>query len=632
MNIPKKSSIPTLLLAILAVVLSIPHPVRAVSIGEIVSQSKLGEPLSIQVELTHAPNEIIDSTCLSLIPPDLEEDGAQEYVASATVAVKTEKGRQIAAITSHRPFNEAFGKIRLRVNCIGQGSVTKTLAFLPELDAVSAPALALPTVETLPIETPAEMAPLALNSAPSIKKPTIKNPTIRPGRLLTPPDVSSNLGQRESAALSMRAKRKKRVGSENFMFKLSSDPIDESRIGKISGEERHLLLERQKLLDADDQMASFLAMQHQIKQLQDELGEIKLKLTQLSGSSSVSRSPIASVPTQADASNRSATMPATIAPPTKKDKFGLLAGGLAISILALLFGLRHYNRNRLQSWESTESDIEVIAESETSETMSTDRSFNANSGTLSKIQRNASSVTPPAKRDAPPTSHPKPPEELSEADAIVEEAELYSTYGHPERAILMLQELLQQHPTKVEAWELLLLILVNLKKTEEFEEAARDFMKAHKSSVSLKKIHALRRKLAQDNQPHIAGSTSSPDNTLSPPDPNKRRLIGKILVETGALSAEEMTGYLDNFDAKLDGRIGEYLVSCRAITNEQLNEALRVQQTSDESAVHEQYDSATPKSATPNVEDFLPDTKEQTDPRLNEYMKMDQARNKKKEK
>ena len=631
MNIPSKSTIPPLLLAILAVVLSIPHPVRAVSIGEIVSQSKLGEPLSIQVALTHAPNEIIDSTCLSLIPPDLEEEGAQDYVASAKVAVKTEMGRQFAIITSHKPFNEAFGKVRLRVNCIGQGSVTKTLTFLPELDAASPPALALTSVETLPIEAPAEMAPLALNSAPSIKKPTVKKPTPRPDRLPTPSDASSNLAQRESTDVPMRAKRKKRVGSENFMFKLSSDPIDESRIGKISSEERHLLLERQKLLDADDQMASYLAMQHQIKQLQDELGEIKLRLTQLSGSSALSSSPIVSASSQAEAGNPSAlTLPATNAPPSKKDKFGLLAGGLAISILALLFGLRHYNRNRLQSWESPGSDIEDIAQPAASETMQTERSVNTNSGTLSKVQRNASSITPPAKRNAIASSAISSTpslDELSEADAIVEEAELYSTYGHPERAILMLQELLQQHPKKVEAWDLLLLILVNLKKTEEFEEAARDFMEAHKSSVSLKKIHALRRKLAQDNQPQIAGSTSSPDNTLSPPDPSKRRLIGKILVETGALSAEEMAGYLDNYDAKLDGRIGEYLVSCKAITNEQLNEALRLQQTSDEGEVHEQYD-----LATPNVEDFLPDTTGQTDPRLNEYMKMDQARNKKKEK
>ena len=619
MNIPKKFSTPPLLLAILAVVLSFSHPVLAVSIGEIVSQSKLGEPLSIQVEL-RASNETIDSTCLSLVPPDLEEEGAQEYVVSAKVAAKTEMGRQLAVITSHKPFNEAFGKIRLRVNCIGQGSIIKTLTFLPELDAVSPPTPALSSVESLPIEVPAEITPLALNSAPSIKNPTVKKHTVRPEHLPIPSALSSNLADRESTPPSMRAKRKKRVGSENFMFKLSSDPIDESRIGKISSEERQLLLDRQKLLDADDQMASFLAMQHQIKQLQDELGEIKLKLTQLSVSSPVSSSPIASAPSQTDASNSSAlTSPATTTPHSEKDKFGLFAGGLAISILALLFGLRHYNRNRLQSWESTEPDSGVITQSATAET---------NSGTVSKVQRNASSVTPPPQRDAvapTPTSPSKHPDELSEADAIVEEAELYSTYGHPERAILMLQELLQQHPKKVEAWELLLLILVNLKKTEEFEEAARDFMEAHKSSVSLKKIHSLRRKLTQDNQPHTAGSTSSPDNTLSPPDPNKRRLIGRILVETGALSAEEMTGYLANFDAKLDGRIGEYLVSCKAITNEQLNEALRLQQTSDEGDVHEEQDN----SAAPDVEDFLPDTMGQTDTRLNEYVKMDQARSKK---
>ena len=161
----------------------------------------------------------------------------------------------------------------------------------------------------------------------------------------------------------------------------------------------------------------------------------------------------------------------------------------------------------------------------------------------------------------------------------------------------------------------------------EFEEAARDFMEAHKSSATLKKIHSLRRKLTQDKQPRIEGQPFLPDNTLTPPDSSKRRLIGKILVETGALSAVEMTAYLDNFDPKVDGRIGDYLVSCKAITNEQLNEALRLQQTGDEGGVHEEQN----HSAAADVEEFLPDTMAKTDARLNEYMKMDQARNKKQE-
>ena len=123
--------------------------------------------------------------------------------------------------------------------------------------------------------------------------------------------------------------RKKTPRNNYFRLKLSSAPIDLSRMGKISAEEREILLARQKLLDADDQMASFLTMQHQVKLLQDELGDIKLKLAQLSAPPP---SPATSLDLWANVKSRPAIFLAL----------------LVLATLALLLGLRFFNRANMQ--------------------------------------------------------------------------------------------------------------------------------------------------------------------------------------------------------------------------------------------------------------------------------------------
>lgn len=593
--------------------LALPSLALAVSIGEIVSQSKLGEPLSIRVELLGGVGENIDSSCLSLQTPDPNEENIQDYLVTAQLAVKTEMGRQFGIITSHKPFNEAFGKIKLRINCRGQGSVTKTLTFLPDLDAAQPAPIAMPTVSSTDQAPPA--IALALNPATTLNTQAVTQrglksasaaPRISSPLATTGKNIDRQSSKKRSAIFERTARKKHR--SEVFMFKLSSEPLDESRIGKISAEEREILLARQKLLDADDQMASYLAMQHQIKQLQDELGDIKLKLSQLNPS-----------PAPLPAANTAFS--SHFLPDTKEQKIGFFVGGLVLAILALLFGLRYYNRMHTQIlgqeiWDSGTTEPPQKIASPVSRSPSVD----AGSDSGKYPTAVSSPAVKPSIGGASPLTTTKSQEELSEADSIIEEAELYSTYGHPERAILMLQELIEQFPTKTEAWELLLFILSSQKKVAEFEQATRDFMNLNKNSASWIKIKEMRRSLERDN----ASPIHNPDEVEAIPlqtASGKRLLIGKILVDTGMLSALDMKNYLDDFDPKLDGRIGEYLVSRQAITNEQLNEALRLQQGG-EAAVNQ-------KPITLDMESLLPDSSSMQDKRLDEYLKMDMSRNNK---
>ena len=619
----KKFLAPATTAIFLVAALTFPCFAAAVSIGEIVSLSKLGEPLFIRVELASAANEKIDSTCLSLQAPEPNEEGAQDFLVTAKLDVKTELGRQFGIISSHKPFNEAFGKIRLRVNCRGQGSVTKTLTFLPDLDTAQINQNTEPGVVTGMNDSinssssgrkqsPAGIAlslsrDATLNASPQQATEQRLPPASVAPAIALKKDFSVKASGKKQQSPITRSARKKRAHSEVFMFKLSSEPIDESRIGKISAEEREILRARQKLLDADDQMASFLAMQHQIKQLQDELGEIKLKLTLLSAASPATTTPAT------NAEDRSPLLS-----DTKQKKLALFAGGLVLAILALLLGLRYYNRATSQHlgkeiWGGVAAEPASPKIATPPSSASTNTGFNK----MHTATSPSAAKTGSASIATTSSAYTKSQEELSEVDAIIEEAELYSTYGHPDRAILMLQELIKQHPAKIEAWELLLYILASQKKVAEFEIAARDFMTLNTSSTLSNKIEEMRRSLKQETTLPVNNGAAVPAVIAS----GKRRLIGKILVETGILTALDMKKYLDDFDPKLDGRIGEYLVARQAISNEQLNEALRLQQSGETAGNQEPVDY--------DIGRYLPDSNPNQDERLNEYLKMDEARNNK---
>lgn len=265
---------------------------EAVSIGEVVLQSALGEPLLAQVDLMVGSGESIDDSCLSLVAPDPHEDDISGYLTKANLSLKTREKRQYVIISSRKPFNDAFAKLRLQVKCPGMGSIIKTLTILPDMEApvqqapIAAPGVSAEAVNAA-APSPSDSRDIALAAnqrAPRNTQPVVEkhfaNKTARPFNKQHLPSLQT---------------ARKRGRSESFMLKLSGDLIDESRIGKISAEERTSLLAQQKLLDADDQTARFLAMQHQLKQMQEELEGIKLQMAKLGGGpSSVASSPVVS--------------------------------------------------------------------------------------------------------------------------------------------------------------------------------------------------------------------------------------------------------------------------------------------------------------------------------------------------
>lgn len=636
---------------------------HAINIGEVVSQSKIGEPLRTQIELTGSGSELVEDACLSLVAPDQNEEGSRDFVTMARVAVKVEGDRRFVVISSNRSYNDPFLRLRLRVRCAGVGNMVKSFTILPdfaEAQPIAAPSAAAPGATASGLATSASIAATSVVETGSGRSATQGGtPERRAGRSRRSKQRTHTTERH--GAVAAPAPRKQGQ-PETFRLRLSGEAIDESRIGKISPEERSILLARQKLLDADDQMASFLALQNQVKQLQDELGAVKLKLGQLGASAPVA-TPLA-VPAQVAPGQEAAPQPGAearpegvqgqAAPAAKQKRERLNRTPIVLGLLALLsllLGLRHWMRIRAQG--AGAKPVLKRAAASAPDAVATPALETAPAPAPAPIRAPATAVRQPAQTQvkiaqpgarpaAKPVAKPaapkarasvaekpqpvapvaasraaeppaaaaeardKTPEELAEAESIIEEAELYAIHGHAERAIAILKELLQQHPGKIEAWMLLFSIYSSMKRNAEFEQSARGFIAANKDSSAWPEIQALGRSFDPTNVLYAdlsAGGAAAPQAVLG-----KRVLLGDILLAMGALSTKDMEQSLAEFNPKVDGRLGGFLVKRNLITEAQLEAALLQQQLSNEAnTLQAEEPPAAPEKPTESKGAILPD-------------------------
>jgi Tfp pilus assembly protein FimV len=559
----------------LAVALLLPCAVRAIGIGGIESLSKLGEPLHLRVGLIMPPAAGINDTCLSLVIPGSGTRDRESYITAAKLSViKTDDGRQHIDLATDKLFNDAFAKVRLQLSCPEGGSITKEFVLLPDppeipvqpqVIAPEAPAETGGTVQPSPSGTAVntENNPPESQAGDNAQRATATT-AMAPAAKPAPAKTKRTAKKRHHRTHASHAKPKTSQQPEAFQLKVSGGPP-----GGKNGQGKHeLSAAEQKMLDADNQMARFLALQQQVKQLQDELAETQMKLAQLT----------ASLPASAPAATQEKQAPPKVAvtanPPAEQNSslFNMGAAGLGlVVILLLLLGLRHYNRVKSQQAAAYAGTPSATPPSPAARTASP-------SAPSPVANIKASAAVPPAptpKAEAQPQSS----NARNEADSVMEEAQLYAVHGHPKKAIEMMNELVTQQPRNISAWVLLFSILSSLSNTEEFSRTARKFLKHHKNSPEWPGIQALGRTLEPNNPLYIdentpVSATSFMANFMA----NKPRSVGDILVEMGALSEQDLQNCLNDFDPKQHGRFGGYLISRKAITHAQLDEALRQQQ------------------------------------------------------
>lgn len=520
-------------------------------------QSGLGEPLHAQVDLQLGPGEVIDASCLSLSEvkdAGSEAEGAGGFLPAGWIVSLDQFGRKVE-IRSHKPFNEPFAILRLKIKCRDMGSVSKTLNLLPEFGAV--PASQVAVIATLGnANEPSSIADQNGVARISGQPVTSGTPSTLPFRKTVP--VAG------TETPSKRAGNKSEKHNTQLRLKLSGEPLDLSHIGKINAEDRELLLARQKLMDEDDQDARYLSVLHQMKLMQEELGALKLRLAELEGGASSVAAPQAVIaPTKSAPENGSIW------------GSGLMLLGWLAAISLTWMGLRYVAQNKSRVLRPDISTEELPAQPEI------------------RILKPAAAVTPLIKheKNAPmvhavsaPPKQPDMPVEIEspiskEESEVLEEAELYAVHGHPDKGVKILHEFVVQHPTSEKAWMLLLSICSSRGQVKAFESAARNFLRHNKSSPSWASIQVLGRTLDQVN-PLYADENNLGTSTPLPPyfAQHKQRLIGDILVELNYLSSQDMENCLKDFDPKRHSRFGNYLVMRQQVNYAQLGEALMKQQ------------------------------------------------------
>jgi hypothetical protein len=573
----------------------LPCLVEAVQIGDILSTSKLGEPLRVEVAITTAANEQIDDSCISLVAPDTRADDASNYLRDTKLSVQNIAGQQRILLNARKPFNDVFGKFKLQIKCRDQGSIAKTFTILPDLaDSVPLPEQVASVVEPAvapqaKVETPpVKQAPQANAAieAPVVAQPAIaKSPTHHSTRAKpASPDVSQPRVARRTHS--------NNLGS--FQLKISGEPLDASRIGKISPEERTFLLGSQKLLDSDDQMASILTLQNQVKQLQDDIGDMRAKLAQLGGAPAhikasndvAANAPIeavtelaASAPIAAGASVAvAASQPVAVQKPvaTKPLDWRTWAwqlGLLALAILGVTWGMRRYaSKKSAAAQMQLRPQIMPAQANETAAPLRVIESISPVNTTPTSANKNTTNKPDPTIRTAIFNAHEAA---SSPESALIEEANLYVAFNHPLRATKILQELVAEHPRMVEAWLLLFGILSSLSMESAFEENARTFLRHNPDDANAwETIQVLGRTLNINHPLYRTSSPMLPEEVLE-----RRPPLGDALIDLDIVLPENMHYCLADFNKENHGRFGAYLVTQKVITHAQLTQALIHQDT-----------------------------------------------------
>lgn len=143
----------------------------------------------------------------------------------------------------------------------------------PSRAIAQAPSEAPAAAESYAPAKPASPAKPAARTRPAREAPAARRESVpRPRAEAVPPTRRESIAPAREAAPSGRSRG-------DFVLKLSSPEMDLTRSRGIDERSRAQLRERLTILDADDQVAALLALQHSVKQLETQVAQLQLKLS-----------------------------------------------------------------------------------------------------------------------------------------------------------------------------------------------------------------------------------------------------------------------------------------------------------------------------------------------------------------
>jgi hypothetical protein len=181
------------------------------------------------------------------------------------------KARYIAAL---RQLNPDLGSVGNKTPLPpGKPLILPDLKLLSSTREVrpAVPGTVLPSSATAPNSSPPNAAVTAPSSAPD-------RLTLGPTRRERSEDSSAATTPARAPVSAPASAAAKAQSGERFELRLSAGAIDMTRSATITEQERALLRERQLLLDSDDQLAQFLSLKNTVKQMENRLNEMQLRM------------------------------------------------------------------------------------------------------------------------------------------------------------------------------------------------------------------------------------------------------------------------------------------------------------------------------------------------------------------
>src|SRR6185312_2339565 len=162
----------------------------------------------------------------------------------------------------------------------------------PSRAIARAPAAVPSPSESAAAAKPAAPPKPAARARPVREAPAPRRESVpRPRAEAMPPALRDSIAPRREPAPTGRSRG-------DFVLKLSSPEMDLSRSRGIDERSRAQLRERLTILDADDQVAALLALQHSVKQLETQVSQLQLKLAGMPSSfppATIAKAPVPAV-------------------------------------------------------------------------------------------------------------------------------------------------------------------------------------------------------------------------------------------------------------------------------------------------------------------------------------------------
>ncbi|HVK54825.1 MAG TPA: hypothetical protein VM532_07320 [Burkholderiales bacterium] len=236
-------------------------------------KSSLGQAFVAQVNIFATKAEGVDELCFRLATNQSGNHARTLPPARLTFSPSATGGT--LHIRTNEPIREPSVQVIVEASCPGMGRVQREYVVL--LDPAS---LALPLAVATSIESPGHTKAERVASAKPQKRKKVEAPasSVAPVQKSTYKSSPKPSPQARSKS-SPPQPRVQQQTSGGFRLKLSAPIIDLSQIEKLSDEKRKELRDQQVLMDSDDQLASLLATRHKLRELEDRLASLQLRMS-----------------------------------------------------------------------------------------------------------------------------------------------------------------------------------------------------------------------------------------------------------------------------------------------------------------------------------------------------------------